>query len=58
MRLRAIMIFLAMLLALAPAAQALLPEERLADPAAEERARGLSAQLRCSRLVLPEPVYR
>ena len=28
-------------------AMALLPEERLSDPAAEERARGLSAQLRC-----------
>ena len=47
MRYRAAMIFTALLLALAPAAQALLPEERLADPAAEERARGLSAQLRC-----------
>ena len=47
MRRETVMIFFAMLLALAPAAQALLPEERLADPAAEERARGLSAQLRC-----------
>ena len=47
MRRETVMIFFALLLALTPAAQALLPEERLADPAAEERARGLSAQLRC-----------
>ena len=37
----------ALLLAWTTAAAALLPEERLADPAQEERARGLSAQLRC-----------
>ena len=32
---------------LAPPATALTPEERLDDPKLEERARGLSAQLRC-----------
>ena len=53
MRRETVMIFFALLLALAPAAQALLPEERLADPAAEERARGLSAS---SMPCLPEPV--
>ena len=42
-------ILLTVLLALGwvNAAPALLPEERLADPAAEARARELSAQLRC-----------
>lgn len=38
-----------LLLSLGPVSQApaLSPEEKLADPAAEERARGLSLQLRC-----------
>ena len=38
---------LGLVLAWASAAPALLPEERLADPAEEARARDLSAQLRC-----------
>ena len=38
---------LALALLWAAAAPALEPEERLADPAAEARARALSAQLRC-----------
>ena len=38
---------LGLVLAWATAAPALLPEERLADPAEEARARDLSAQLRC-----------
>ena len=38
---------LALALLWAVAAPALEPEERLADPAAEARARALSAQLRC-----------
>ena len=38
---------LGLVLAWTSAAPALLPEERLADPAEEARARDLSAQLRC-----------
>ena len=44
---RAMLAALALTLAGTPPAPALLPEERLADPAGEARARALSAQLRC-----------
>ncbi len=40
-------LLVAMLAALTPAAQALDPRERLNDPRLEERARSLSAELRC-----------
>ena len=44
---RTMLAVLALVLWCAAPAAALLPEERLADPAAEARARALSAQLRC-----------
>ena len=44
---RTMLAALALVLWWAAPAPALLPEERLADPAAEARARALSAQLRC-----------
>ena len=46
-RAMAAVLALALGLAWATAATALLPEERLADPEDENRARALSAQLRC-----------
>ena len=42
-----LLLLIALVLGMASAAPALLPEERLDDPVLEDRARGLSAQLRC-----------
>jgi cytochrome c-type biogenesis protein CcmH len=44
---RRILLLVAMLLYLVPPALAVEPDEVLADPALEERARALSAELRC-----------
>jgi cytochrome c-type biogenesis protein CcmH len=46
-RLRAVLCALALGLALALPAHAVMPDEVLADPALEQRARGLSQELRC-----------
>lgn len=42
-----LLLVIALVLGMAGTAPALLPEERLDDPLLEDRARGLSAQLRC-----------
>ena len=44
---RRLLAILAFLVAVSPAALALTPDEQLKDPALEQRARAISAQLRC-----------